>query len=33
MTLLSQEDAIDVPLVDTARAHTRAAVDYALNSV
>jgi aspartate racemase len=33
MTLLSLEDAIDVPLVDTARAHTRAAVDYALNSV
>jgi aspartate racemase len=33
MTLLALEDAVDVPLVDTARAHARAAVDYALNSV
>ena len=33
MTLLSLQDAVDVPLVDTARAHARAAVDYALNSV
>jgi len=33
MTLLRLEDAVRVPLVDTARAHTRAAVDYALNSV
>jgi aspartate racemase len=33
MTLLNLEEAVDVPLVDTARAHARAAVDYALNSV
>jgi aspartate racemase len=33
MTLLRLEDLVDVPLVDTARAHARAAVDYALNSV
>jgi aspartate racemase len=33
MTLLSLQDAVDVPLVDTATAHARAAVDYALNSV
>jgi aspartate racemase len=33
MTLLSLQDAVDVPLVDTARAHAVAAVDYALNSV
>jgi aspartate racemase len=31
MTLLALADAVDVPLVDTARAHARAAVDYALN--
>lgn len=33
MTLLRLDEAVDVPLVDTARAHARAAVDYALNSV
>jgi len=33
MTLLSLQDEVDVPLVDTALAHARAAVDYALNSV
>jgi aspartate racemase len=33
MTLLQLQDDVDVPLVDTARAHARAAVDYALNSV
>jgi aspartate racemase len=33
MTLLRLEDAVDVPIIDTARAHARAAVDYALNSV
>jgi aspartate racemase len=33
MTLLHLQDDVDVPLVDTARAHARAAVDYALNSV
>jgi aspartate racemase len=33
MTLLSLQDAVDVPLVDTAHAHAHAAVDYALNSV
>jgi aspartate racemase len=33
MTLLELQDDVDVPLVDTARAHARAAVDYALNSV
>jgi aspartate racemase len=33
MTLLSLQESVDVPLVDTARAHARAAVDYALNSV
>jgi aspartate racemase len=33
MTLLSLQDAVDVPIVDTAHAHARAAVDYALNSV
>ena len=33
MTLLSLHEAVDVPLVDTAAAHARAAVDYALNSV
>jgi aspartate racemase len=33
MTLLSLADLVDVPLVDTTHAHTRAAVDYALNSV
>ena len=33
MTLLRLQDEVDVPLVDTARAHARAAVDYALNSV
>jgi aspartate racemase len=33
MTLLRLQDAVDVPLVDTAHAHARAAVDYALNSV
>jgi aspartate racemase len=33
MTLLGLEDDVDVPLVDTARAHARAAVGYALNSV
>jgi aspartate/glutamate racemase len=27
------QESVDVPLVDTARAHARAAVDYALNSV
>jgi aspartate/glutamate racemase len=30
MTLLRLQDDLDVPLVDTARAHARAAVDYAL---
>jgi aspartate racemase len=30
MTLLVSQDDVDVPLVDTARAHARAAVDYAL---
>jgi aspartate racemase len=30
MTLLLSPDDVDVPLVDTARAHARAAVDYAL---
>jgi aspartate racemase len=33
MTLLRLEDLVEVPLVDTAHAHARAAVDYALNSV
>jgi aspartate racemase len=33
MTLLSLQEAVDVPLVDTARAHARAAVDYALKPV
>ena len=33
MTLLSLHEAVDVPLVDTAAAHARAAVDYAMNSV
>ena len=33
MTLLLSQDQVDVPLVDTARAHARAAVDYALNDV
>ena len=33
MTLLHLEDDVAVPLVDTAQAHARAAVDYALNSV
>jgi aspartate racemase len=33
MTLLGLDDAVAVPLVDTAQAHARAAVDYALNSV
>ena len=33
MTLLQLQDDVDVPLVDTARAHARAAVDYALYSV
>jgi aspartate racemase len=33
MTLLRLDEIVDVPLVDTARAHARAAVDYALNSV
>jgi aspartate racemase len=30
MTLLLSQDDVDVPLVDTAQAHARAAVDYAL---
>ena len=33
MTLLLSQDDVAVPLVDTAQAHARAAVDYALNSV
>ena len=33
MTLLHLQDHVDVPVVDSARAHARAAVDYALNSV
>jgi len=33
MTLLQLQDDVDVPLVDTARAHARAAVDYVLYSV
>ncbi|HET7450435.1 MAG TPA: amino acid racemase [Gaiellaceae bacterium] len=33
MTLLQLQDDVDVPLVDTARAHAQAAVDYALYSV
>jgi aspartate racemase len=33
MTLLLSQDDVAVPLVDTARSHARAAVDYALNDV
>jgi len=33
MTLLRLQELVHVPLVDTAAAHARAAVDYALNSV
>ncbi|MGN6800077.1 MAG: aspartate/glutamate racemase family protein [Gaiellaceae bacterium] len=33
MTLLRLQELVDVPLVDTAAAHVRAAVDYALKSV
>jgi len=33
MTLLRLQELVHVPLIDTAAAHARAAVDYALNSV
>jgi aspartate racemase len=33
MTLLLHQEDVDVPFVDTAHAHARAAVDYALNVV